>query len=440
MKKKLFSNWGLKLLSLIVAFGLWLVVVALENPPDDKTFSNIPVTLTNVELLTDTNQVYEILDNTDVVKKITVNAPRDIISQLTKDDIVAVADVSKLTSINTIEIEFSVPQYKDDIDIEVSDTSSKVVKLQLDERKNKNVQLLVSTQGEVAEGYVLDSVTVDPNRIRISGAATKVNQVGYAQVSVDVTDISSKLSTRETIRLYDDEGNLIDDSLIDKTVNQANVTVSVLATKVVPISYTVTGEPAEGYRRTGVVESSVESVRIAGTASQLANISEITIPKEVLDITGRTESLVQSFNVRNYLPSGTKLAEEDFGGNITISVYIEQEVEKRLDIPASNIHIVNVPEGIQYEIVDDNSAYELHIAGLEVQTVLLNAHTMTGTVDVAAWMEKQNMEELTSGTYLLQIDFGLAEQITIKKPAAMRITFLKEEEIQEEVPQMGVEE
>lgn len=429
MKKKIFSNWGLKLLSLMLAFGLWLVVIAIDNPPTDKSFYNIPVNLTNTELLTDTNQVYEVLEDTDVVKKVTVKAPRDIITQLTKEDIVAVADVSKLTSINTIEIELSVPQYKDDItEVSFSGDSSEVIKLQLDERKSKNVQLQVSTQGEVAEGYVLDSVTVDPNRIKISGAASRVNMVDYAEVSVDITEISSKLSTRETIRLYDEEGNLIDDTLIDKTVAQANVTVNVLATKTVPLTHTVMGTPAEGYRHTGVVESIPESITIAGNASALSNISEIAIPAEELDITGKSTDYVQNYNVKKYLPSGTKLADSSFNGNIAVKVYIEEEMHRAMNIPKSNILITNVPEGLDYSIAGDNNVYELQVNGLEADILPLNAHTMHGTIDVAAWMEEQGIQELQPGIYQMTADFGLAEEIEIVLPVNVTIEFSVPEE------------
>ncbi len=50
MRKKLLHNWGLKLASLVLAFVLWFLVVQSDKPKDTKTFSNVPVKLTNVEL------------------------------------------------------------------------------------------------------------------------------------------------------------------------------------------------------------------------------------------------------------------------------------------------------------------------------------------------------------------------------------------------------
>ena len=43
LKKLLFNNWGLKLISLIIAFLLWGVVISIDDPVDDKTFNNIKV-------------------------------------------------------------------------------------------------------------------------------------------------------------------------------------------------------------------------------------------------------------------------------------------------------------------------------------------------------------------------------------------------------------
>ena len=40
--KKLFvSNWGLKLISLLIAFGLWFTVVYIKDPLEEETFVNI---------------------------------------------------------------------------------------------------------------------------------------------------------------------------------------------------------------------------------------------------------------------------------------------------------------------------------------------------------------------------------------------------------------
>ena len=95
MRKKLFANWGIKLISLLVAFSLWFVVVFFEDPPQEETFVNIPVQFVNTERLTDEGLVYEVLDNTDVVKRVTVTGPQTVVAAMRSrgsECIIATAD------------------------------------------------------------------------------------------------------------------------------------------------------------------------------------------------------------------------------------------------------------------------------------------------------------------------------------------------------------
>ena len=94
MKKLLTRNLGLKLASLVLAF----------DPKDTVTFNNIQVRLINTDLLEQEGKVYEVLDNSNLVR-VTVTGPQSIVkSELRRNDIVAEADMSKLTDINTIAI------------------------------------------------------------------------------------------------------------------------------------------------------------------------------------------------------------------------------------------------------------------------------------------------------------------------------------------------
>ena len=83
------------------------------------------------------------------------------------------------------------------------------------------------------------------------------------------------------------------------------------------------GVPEDGYMATGEVESSVPTVRIAGTASALVGISAITVPEDRMNITGQSSDLVDIINLKEYLPSNVRLANKSFDGKITATVYIE---------------------------------------------------------------------------------------------------------------------
>ena len=52
MKKALTKNWGLKLMALVFSVLLWTIVMNMEDPIDERTFSGIQVTAVSYTHLT----------------------------------------------------------------------------------------------------------------------------------------------------------------------------------------------------------------------------------------------------------------------------------------------------------------------------------------------------------------------------------------------------
>ena len=96
MEKRLMNNVGLKVLAFLSAFVLWLMVVNIDDPVKTETYHNIPVTVINEEVLAETNQTYQIVDDTQMVS-VTVSAHRSILNKIKNEDIAAIADMKELT-------------------------------------------------------------------------------------------------------------------------------------------------------------------------------------------------------------------------------------------------------------------------------------------------------------------------------------------------------
>ena len=191
------------------------------------------------------------------------------------------------------------------------------------------------------------------------------------------------------------------------------MTVEVLATKEVPVEIQYMGVPEDGYMATGEVESSVPTVRIAGTASALVGISAITVPEERMNITGQSGDLVDIINLKEYLPSNVRLANKSFDGKITATVYIEPIDTKDLTIPADNISITGVPDDMEAEITSSAEEYNITVSGLTRDVSILRDSSVTGVLDLNQWMEDNGLEELTPGNYTIPVTFNLSEDITV---------------------------
>lgn len=411
MKKLLTRNLGLKLASLLLAFVLWFLVAQIYDPKDTVTFNNIQVRLINTELLDEEGKVYEVLDNSNLVR-VTVTGPQSIVkSELRRSDIVAEADMSKLTDINTIAITYYCENISND-SVEIKGNHDSV-RLNVEDKTSKWIKLESNTIGDVASGYMIGNVTLDQTNIEVTGPKSAISQVDHAGVDINVTDSTTSLSANVDIKLYDADDNELVLESIKKNVDSAYMTVEVLATKEVPVEIEYMGVPEDGYMATGEVESSVPTVRIAGTVSTLVGISAITVPEDRMNITGQSDNLVDIINLKEYLPANVRLADKSFDGKITATVYIEPIVSKDLTVAAENISVTGVPDGMEAEITSTAEEYNITVSGLSRDVSILHDSSVTGILNLTQWMEDNGVEELTPGNYTIPITFNLAEDITV---------------------------
>ena len=411
MKKLLTRNLGLKLASLLLAFVLWFLVAQIYDPKDTVTFNNIQVRLINTELLDEEGEVYEVLDNSNLVR-VTVTGPQSIVkSELRRSDIVAEADMSKLTDINTIAITYYCENISND-SVEIKGNHDSV-RLNVEDKTSKWIKLESNTIGDVASGYMIGNVTLDQTNIEVTGPKSAISQVDHAGVDINVTDSTTSLSANVDIKLYDADDNELVLESVKKNVDSAYMTVEVLATKEVPVEIEYMGVPEDGYMATGEVESSVPTVRIAGTVSTLVGISAITVPEDRMNITGQSDNLVDIINLKEYLPANVRLADKSFDGKITATVYIEPIVSKDLTVAAENISVTGVPDGMEAEITSTAEEYNITVSGLSRDVSILHDSSVTGILNLTQWMEDNGVEELTPGTYTIPVTFNLAEDITV---------------------------
>ena len=427
LKNKLLHNWGLKVASIFLAFVIWFIVAHVGDPKDTRVFYNIPVRLMNASLLEDQNKVYEVLDNTDTVR-VSVTAPTSVFQTLRASDIVAEADVSKLTDINTIAISY----YTLNTNREISfDGDHDVVRLNVENRESKWIRVQCQPVGNVAEGYVIGGIKADQTQINISGPESQVSQVGSAYAELNVEGATSDSTGTVSIRLRDREGNFLELDNVEKSVGRVLLTAQVLATKEIPVDIQLQGTPADGYRVVGKPQVDVDKILIAGTQESLNLINRLSITK--LDITDATENKSFSVNVRDYLGSNIKLADSEFSGRIAVDVTIKAVRERTIDVPLQNIVIANIPEGVRIHTTQGEEAHAvtLKIYGLSDNVNAVRAQSVTGTADITAWMSREGITTLTPGIYEVPVTVDLGNDITVTDVGTVSVEVTEAGGIQE---------
>lgn len=425
MKNKLTHNIGLKLASVFFAIALWMVVISINDPTITDYYSDVPVKLINTELITDTGQVYEVLDGTDVIDRVAVKAPRSVLKEIKTENIIATADVSELSSLDTISIKLTTDIYNSKISSITGNIDT--VKLKIENKRSKALALKASTSGQIQDGYLVGDITTDQNLVRISGPQSVIDQIAKAAVDVNITGMTSDIVTNADIVLYDVDDNVINASNITQNIKSVGVKVSIWQTIDVPVIYHVSGTAAAGYRATGEVEGNGETVKIAGKSNVLKNITEIDIPEEAIDITDQTEDYVTEVDISQYLPDGVFLASSDDAVK-TVTVYIAPEVSKKLEIRQERVRIINLPEGYDASISGLDESFVIEVIGLSRDVSGLQANSINGVVDIEKWMKSQGMDEPVPGYYTVEVDFGLSEDVVLLEPIKVTLHISKLEE------------
>lgn len=429
MKKWFTQNLGLKFLSVICASILWLIVMNINDPIDEQRFVGIPVELINTDAITDEGKVYQILENTNTVN-VTVRAKRSVLDQIDRDNIHAVADLSEVSVTNLVTIKLSSNRYSNQIDSITSNTE--FLKLNIEDVRQKQFPIQISTIGMPADGYLTGTVTAGQTVVRLKGPESVIERVHSVQAVVDVTGMISDVSTTASIVLYDADGKRVEDDSIQYNISSVEVKVSILATKSVPFVYHVSGTPADGYEMTGRITGTYDKITIAGPQSVLDAISNIEIPAEALNVTGQTDSLHALITVADYLPADVEIVtDEEHTGLLGVLVEIEPLETTSVTIPEERIQILNVPEGYEYNLVDSGTP---SISVRAIPTVMegVDEESFVGQIDLGAYFEQQNVTEPADGVYSIEAVFVMPDRVTQVQRLYVSIELTKIVEEEEE--------
>ena len=403
MKERLTRNLDLKILALLFAIVLWLIVVNIDDPVKSTQFSGIEVKILNESELEKQGLCYEILDDSDIVTAY-VTGRRSVIEDLSRDNIVATADLKDLTSMNTVPVRVSSNKSQSELDgIRVNEDT---VKINVEKLQKKTKRIILETEGTPAEGYIVGSRTMNLNQVEISGPESLISTVDTAKIVVDVDNATSGVSASVPIRLYDAAGERVNSSRINMNISTVSVNQEILFSKDVEVVYEFSGEPEEGYALTGEIISDVKSVNICGKKSLLDNISTITVKGDELNVNGAKVNYSVVVDLNDYLPSNVEFSDKTFDGKAKVLAVIRKEDPLSVNISVSRIRFEGLPDDKTAEITEDgihvnNDVYTANLLGLSEALEEVAENRVSIWLDFDAYKKENNLEELGNGNYTI---------------------------------------
>ncbi|MCD8332712.1 MAG: hypothetical protein LUB60_01020 [Clostridiales bacterium] len=400
LMKMVTNNFGLKILGIVFAIALWLVVVNVEDPDKSVSFS-IPVDVVNTDYLTDMGKTYEILNDTDTIS-FTVTGQRSIVETLSASDFKAVANIENIDdSMSMVPIVVTATSYSSQLEI-VKRNSYLLLNVENSVTAEYEIEIVVD--GTPAAGCFVDTFGLSTDTVTVTGPESVVETIAAAQVTVDVSDATEAVSATAAIVLVDENGSEVSQDRLTLDETTSVVTAEILLSKEVALSFTVTGEPGDGYRYSDV-ECDTDTVTLEGDWAVLNALDALSISSSQLSVAGATETITAVIHLPDYLPEGITLADGQ-ESDVTVTILIEPQSTVEMEMPVSNITVSDLADGLTLSYNSETAT--VLITGYEEDIASIQGRNIYGTLDASG---------LEAGTYNVALrldgDYGEAAEATV---------------------------
>lgn len=324
-------------LSILLAFGLWLYVVVEESPTGQRTFSSVPVKLVGTDTLSSTYG-FSVLSGYDTTVEVTLRGRQSELNALSEEDISAKVDLSDITAAGsyTRKIQVTPPS-----GTEVVATSPTEQVVEVDVAKTVSVPVLEPEETYTLAEGIRFKRTYSAENISVKGPQTVVDKIYGVKCLVDLGEFTENVVKTVELRFVDKEGNEITDRYLVPSQNTLTITYTLYKEKTVPLVLNVV-PLLEGEQVTQSVTPS--SITVQGAPEVVDSLEEI----EVKTITTAELPSTQS-HFSGTVPTIDGITYSEGTVNYTAEVYLSGSsvVRRTLDLESDEV-TVTPPEGFTY--------------------------------------------------------------------------------------------
>lgn len=367
MKNKIFSV----LLSVAIAFGIWLYVITVDTPDFTDTIYDIPVTFVNESVLNENGLILTATPDTTV--DLTLSGNRSDVIKCDRSNITIKVDLAKVYETGEHELEYNI-SYPSGVSNNAFDVEKfpGTVTVSVGKWSRKEVPVQVICEGEVPSGYIADTENVvkDYATIALEGPATVVDQIEAAVIRVDLNNQKSSISESYRYTLTDANGNPVDAEFIEVNVEEIHLDVKIQCTKDVNLVIKlVDGGGATSVN--SVLDYEPKTIKMAGNEQVLAELEEIVLGTinlaEYLETTEFTYTIPELEGVTN------------LSGITEVTAKLSFPTLKTQEFTVEEFRIANVPEGMKAELI--TAKLTLTVRGPSADVLQLQPENIIATVD-----------------------------------------------------------
>lgn len=402
MKEKITNNLLLKILSLIIAFLVWLIVVNADNPIMTESFVVSDVQLLN-EAYIDADGKMCMQDEEQDPIRVTIRAERKVLDRISASDIRAVADLQQAVSLDTDPVMVPITAVCAGIAPEDIQVTPQNLSLHVEDKDTQEFVVNVTTNNTRPDrGYEVGTLSSNPEKIKITGPISLINKIDRVNAAIDVSDASEDVTEETEVTVIDKNGEVFSDTdMAYLNVSKVYVTARLWEVRSdVRIRAEYSGTAAEGYEAESIT-TTPNVITVAGSTSALEALEEqnntIWIPADAVDISGEKSDYEEKINISDYLPEGLKLT-ADSSEDLFIRVNILPEGSSVCEVPTKNIIVENAPDTMQ--VAFDTAMIEVRVKKTSEDLEDLTEDEIQASID---------LEDIEEGSHELPVEIRLPE-------------------------------
>ena len=386
---------GTMRLCVFCAFIFWLYVMEVDSPNYESEFLDVPVNLVGVSTLENEHNL-SVFGGFDAVVDLKVKGSRSIIGRYTIADINVTADVSGITQAGSHEVAlfFDLPE-----GLTMTESSMSAVSLYIDARSSAVVEVRSRLSSvTIPESYELGDLVADTDTITVSGPKTILDDIDYAQVSLEAGNIETSVSMVGTLELISLSGDVITNPYVRLSKTEVRVNIPVYCYK----DLRLTAATKYGYYTEENTRITIdpETVTVRGDPAVLADMEELVVT--TLDEKAITEdsSMIVQINV----PDSLTLVEES--ATATVAIRHIGTITKTFNV--RNID-VSVDSGLDYEVL--TSTIAVTVRGDQDAVNALSADDITVSADLTGYTHSSMGLVYAEGTVTIDDPTGTVYEL-----------------------------
>ena len=360
------------ILAIILAVGVWLYVINVENPTGTVPIRDIPVSLVGEDSLAERGLM--VTDQSQDSVSLKLSGRRKTLMKLNRKNLTLELDVSTITSEgeHTLSCRASFPNNVGTDNVSVSDWEDLRVTVTVEKQETKEIPVRGEFIGTEADNCLAGAVSTDPETITMTGPAEALDGVSYALASVGGKEVSDTVTESVSVVLMGPDGKPASRKNITLDKETVAVTIPVRQVVALPLTVTLTGGDTSSAADVSV-EISPKSITVVkdpeADLPQSISLGEIDLSDVLADT---------SYAIPIHLPDGVVA----WGKEVrfaTVSLSFDEVKARQLE--TGNITFTNVPKGWKASLV--NKTLSVWVRGDPEQVEDLRADQIKVTVDLS---------------------------------------------------------